>query len=327
MTLLTSLLEFTSLRLFGVPELKLRASRPRAGTVATIAALALIVPAAVGCSKNSSSSSSSAASTSSASDAVVARVNGTEIRESDLAMAEDDLGENIHTMEPAAKREQLIAYMTDIVLVTKAAEKQNLQDNEEFKRRQEFLRNKMLMGMMLQTRAKDAVTDEEMQKVYDEAAKSMTAEEEVHARHILVESEDEAKAIGEQLKGGADFATLAKEKSKDPGAADGGDLGYFVKGQMVPEFSEVAFKMYPGQVSNPVKTQFGWHIIKVEDRRTRPMPEFEKVKDQIANYVARRSQTDFIAQLRESAKIERLDKPAAPPAAPAAPATPPAPKQ
>jgi peptidyl-prolyl cis-trans isomerase C len=327
MTLLTSLLKFTSLRLFGVPELNLWASRPRAGTVATIVALALIVPAAVGCSKNSSSSSPSAASTSSASDAVVARVNGTEIRESDLAMAEDDLGENIHTMEPAAKREQLIAYMTDIVLVTKAAEKQNLQDNEEFKRRQAFLRNKMLMGMMLQTRAKDAVTDEEMQKVYDEAAKSMTAEEEVHARHILVESEDEAKAIGEQLKAGADFATLAKEKSKDPGAADGGDLGYFVKGQMVPEFSEVAFKMYPGQVSNPVKTQFGWHIIKVEDRRTRPMPEFEKVKDQIANYVARRSQTEFIAQLRESAKIERLDKPAAPPAAPAAPATSPAPKQ
>jgi peptidyl-prolyl cis-trans isomerase C len=326
MTLLISLLKFTSLRLFGVPELNLWASRPRAGTIATIAALTLIVPVAFGCSKNSSSSSSSAASTSSASDAVIARVNGTEIRESDLAMAEDDLGENIHTMEPAAKREQLIAYMTDIVLVTKAAEKQNLQDNEEFKRRQAFLRNKMLMGMMLQTRAKDAVTDEEMQKVYDEAAKSMTAEEEVHARHILVESEDEAKAIGEQLKGGADFATLAKEKSKDPGAADGGDLGYFVKGQMVPEFSEVAFKMYPGQVSNPVKTQFGWHIIKVEDRRTRPMPEFEKVKDQIANYVARRSQTDFIAQLRESAKIERLDKPAAPPAAPAARAAP-APKQ
>jgi peptidyl-prolyl cis-trans isomerase C len=328
MTLLTSLLKFTPLRLFGVPELKLWASRPRACTIATIAALALIVPAAVGCSKNSSSSSSSAASNSSASDAVVARVNGTEIRESDLAMAEDDLGENIHTMEPAAKREQLIAYMTDIVLVTKAAEKQNLQDNEEFKRRQAFLRNKMLMGMMLQTRAKDSVTDEEMQKVYDEAAKSMTAEEEVHARHILVESEDEAKAINEQLKGGADFATLAKEKSKDPGAADGGDLGYFVKGQMVPEFSEVAFKMYPGQVSNPVKTQFGWHIIKVEDRRTRPMPEFEKVKDQIANYVARRSQTEFIAQLRESAKIERLDKAAAPPAraTPPAPATP-APKQ
>jgi peptidyl-prolyl cis-trans isomerase C len=302
-------------------------TRPRARTVATIAALALFVlPGAFGCSKNSNSSSS-ANSSSSPSDAVVARVNGTEIHESDLAMAEDDLGENIHTMEPAAKREQLIAYMTDIVLATQAAEKQNLQDNDEFKRRQAFLRNKMLMGMVLQTRAKDAVTEEEMKKVYDDAARSMTAEEEVHARHILVESEDEAKAIVEQLKGGADFATLAKEKSKDPGAADGGDLGYFVKGQMVPEFSEVAFKMYPGQVSNPVKTQFGWHVIKVEDRRTRPMPEFEKVKDQIANYVARKAQSEFIAQLREGAKIERLDKPATPPAAaPAAPAAP-APKQ
>ena len=321
MTLLTSLLKSMPWKFLLAPASQFKASRPRTMTVAAVAALALLVlPAISACSKNSSSSS--ATSSSSGSDAVVARVNGTDIRESDLAMAEDDLGENIHTMEPAAKREQLVAYATDIILVTKEAEKRNLQDNEEFKRRQAFLRNKMLMGMMLQTQAKDAVTDEEMRKVYDEAAKSMTAEEEVRARHILVETEDEAKAIVEQLKGGADFATLAKEKSKDPGAADGGDLGYFVKGQMVPEFSEVAFKMYPGQVSNPVKTQFGWHVIKLEDRRNRPMPEFEKVKDQIATYVARKAQSEFIAQLRESAKIERLDKPAAPPAAPAAPAAP-----
>jgi peptidyl-prolyl cis-trans isomerase C len=297
---------------------------PRATTVATIAALALLaLPAVSACSKDSSSSAASKAS--SASDAVVARVNGTEIRESDLALAEDDLGENVQQLDPGSKREQLVAYVTDIVLVTKAAEKKNLQDSEEFKRRQSFLRNKMLMGLMLQDQAKNAVTDEEMHKVYDDAVKTMTAEEEVHARHILVETEDEAKAIVEQLKGGADFATLAKEKSKDPGAADGGDLGYFVKGQMVPEFSEVAFKMYAGQVSNPVKSQFGWHIIKVEDKRTRAMPEFDKVKDQIATYVARKAQTDFIAQLREGAKIERLDKPANPPPGATPPA--PAPKQ
>jgi peptidyl-prolyl cis-trans isomerase C len=310
------------------------APRARTATMAAIAALALLaLPAVSACSKNSSSSSSagSTSSASSASDTVVARVNGTDIRESDLAMAEDDLGENVHTLDPGAKREQLVAYVTDVILVTKAAEKNKLQDSEEFKRREAFLRNKMLMGMMLQAQAKDAATDEEMHKVYDDAVKSMSAEEEVHARHILVETEDEAKAIAEQLKGGADFAELAKEKSKDPGAADGGDLGYFVKGQMVPEFSEVAFKMYPGQVSNPVKTQFGWHIIKVEDKRTRAMPEFDKVKDQIATYVARKAQTEFIAHLRETAKIERLDRPATPPAAaapsaaPAAPA--PAPKQ
>jgi parvulin-like peptidyl-prolyl isomerase len=102
-----------------------------------------------------------------------------------------------------------------------------------------------------------------------DAAKPMLAQEVVRARHILVETEDEAKAILDQLKGGADFATLARQKSKDPGAAEGGDLGYFTKEQMVPEFADAAFKMYAGQISNPVKTQFGWHIIKVEDKGTR----------------------------------------------------------
>src|SRR5256886_10106282 len=130
------------------------------------------------------------------------------------------------------------------------------------------------------------------------------------ARHILVDDEDEAKKVLEQLKSGADFAALAKEKSKDPGAAEGGDLGYFTKDQMVPEFADVAFKTYPGQLSNPVKTQFGWHVIKVEDRRTKQPPEFDKVKDQIEAFLARKAQTDFITKLRQSAKVERLDKPA-----------------
>jgi peptidyl-prolyl cis-trans isomerase C len=153
-----------------------------------------------------------------------------------------------------------------------------------------------------------------MRKVYDEAVKPMAAEEEVRARHILVETEEEAKAILEQLKGGANFAALAKEKSKDPGGADGGDLGFFAKGQMVPEFSEVAFKMFEGQLSNPVKSQFGWHIIKMEEKRKRPVPDYDKVKDQIEAYVGRRAQTEFVAQLREAAKIERLDRPAGAPA-------------
>jgi peptidyl-prolyl cis-trans isomerase C len=296
--------------------------------LATVAALALFVlPALTGCSKEASNTpavpaASSTSSPASASDPVLARVNGTEIRQSDLALAEDDLGENIHNMDPAVKREQLIAYITDVILVSQAAEKQNLQNNDDFKRRQAFMRSKLLMGLMLHTQAKDAATDEEMRKVYDEAVKPMSAEEEVRARHILVETEDEAKTIIEELKGGADFATLAKEKSKDQGASDGGDLGYFAKGQMVPEFAEVAFKMYPGQLSNPVKTQFGWHIIKLEDKRNRQAPPFDVVKEQIAAFVARRSQTEFVAQLRQTAKIERLDRPATPPAA--APVAPPA---
>ncbi|MFL6821650.1 MAG: peptidylprolyl isomerase [Xanthobacteraceae bacterium] len=272
---------------------------------AAIAAVLFTVLAASGCSKDSSSEAPASAS---ASDPVVARVNGVDIRQSDLALAEEDVGADMQAVSPEAKREHLISYLADIIMVTQAADKTNLADNPDFKRRLAFLRNKLLMGYELQQQAKTALTDEALHQTYDEAVKSMAGQEEVRARHILVQGEDEAKAILEQLKKGADFATLAKEKSKDPGAAEGGDLGYFTKDQMVPEFADVAFKMYPGQLSNPVKTQFGWHVIKLEDKRTKQPPEFEKVKDQIEAYLARKAQTDFIAKLRQNAKVERLDK-------------------
>jgi len=284
------------------------APRRRPLAYAVMAALLFIAPAVSGCSKNSSNSSSEAPA--SASDPVIARVNGVDITQGDLALAEEDVGSEMQAVSPEAKREQLISYLADIIMVTQAADKKNLADNPDFKRRLAFLRNKLLMGYELQQEAKTAVTDEALHQTYDESVKSMAVQEEVRARHILVESEDEAKALLEQLKNGADFATLAKEKSKDPGAAEGGDLGYFTKDQMVPEFADVAFKMYPGQLSNPVKTQFGWHVIKVEDRRTKQPPEFDKVKDQIEAFLARKAQTDFITKLRQSAKVDRLDKPA-----------------
>jgi peptidyl-prolyl cis-trans isomerase C len=279
------------------------APRQRPIAFATIAALLFVLPAASGCSKNSSSEAPA-----SASDPVIARVNGVDIKQSDLALAEEDVGADMQAASPEAKREHLISYLADIIMVTQAADKKNIADNPDFKRRLAFLRSKLLMGYELQQEAKTALTDEALKQTYDEAVKSMSGQEEVRARHILVEGEDEAKAILEQLKGGADFAKLAKEKSKDPGAAEGGDLGYFTKDQMVPEFADVAFKMYPGQLSNPVKTQFGWHVIKVEDKRIKQPPEFEKVKDQIEAYLARKAQSDFIAKLRQSAKVERLDK-------------------
>jgi len=279
------------------------APRQRPIAFATIAALLFVLPAAAGCSKNSSSEAPA-----STSDPVIARVNGVDIKQSDLALAEEDVGADMQAASPEAKREHLISYLADIIMVTQAADKKNLADNPDFKRRLAFLRSKLLMGYELQQEAKTALTDEALKQTYDEAVKSMSGQEEVRARHILVEGEDEAKAIIEQLKGGADFAKLAKEKSKDPGAAEGGDLGYFTKDQMVPEFADVAFKMYPGQLSNPVKTQFGWHVIKVEDKRVKQPPEFEKVKDQIEAYLARKAQSDFIAKLRQSAKVERLDK-------------------
>src|SRR5260221_11226607 len=118
-------------------------------------------------------------------------------------------------------------------MVTQAAEMKNLGDNPDFKRRLAFLRSKLLMGYELQQEAKTALTDEALKQTYDEAVKSMSGQEEGRGRHILVEGEDEAKAIIEQVKGGADFATRAKEKTQEPGAAEGGALGYFTQSHMV----------------------------------------------------------------------------------------------
>jgi len=259
------------------------------------------------------------------SDPVVARANGVDIHESDLAFAEEEIGGNMPSMPPEQKRDYLINYLADMVVLSQTAEQQKLSDRPDVKHRLIFDHNRLLMEALLQDVGRAALSDEAEHKVYDEAVKQVTNEEEVHARHILVATEDEAKAVLAQLKTGADFATLAKEKSKDPGAAEGGDLGYFTKDQMVPEFANVAFKLDKGQISDPVKTQFGWHIIKVEDKRIKPTPTFDQVKSQIENYVAHRAQAQFVEKLRSAANIERLDKPAAPPAAdpslnPAAPA-------
>ena len=255
-------------------------------------------------------------------DPVVARVNGVDIRQSDLAFAEEEIGGNMPTIPPEQKRDYLINYLVDLIVLSQAAEKQKLGDRPDVKRRLTFDRSRLLMESLLQDAGKASLSEDAERKVYEEAVKQVKNEEEVHARHILVPTEDEAKAILAQLKGGADFAALAKEKSKDPGAAEGGDLGYFTKEQMVPEFAEVAFKLGKGQLSDPVKTQFGWHIIKVEDKRVRPTPTFEQVKPQIENYVAHRAQAELVDNLRKSATVERLDKPAAPDASlnPAAPA-------
>jgi peptidyl-prolyl cis-trans isomerase C len=258
------------------------------------------------------------------SDPVVAHANGVDIRQSDLAMAESDIGSAMPQMGPEQKRDYLITYLADVIILAQAADQQQIANRNEVKHRIEFERQKALMEALLQDAGKAAMTDDAMHKIYDEAIKQTPNEEEVHARHILVATEGEAKDIEAQLKKGTDFAALAKEKSKDPGAAEGGDLGYFTKEQMVPEFAEAAFKLEKGQTSDPVKTQFGWHIIKLEDKRIKPTPTFDQVKGQLQSYVARRAQAELVDKLRKTATIERLDQPAGPsdssalnPAAPA----------
>jgi len=251
-----------------------------------------------------------------ADDPVLAKVNGAEIHQSDVTLAEEELAPSLAQMDPATKKDNVLSFLIDLKIVAKAAEDKKLENTDDFKKRLAFARSRLLMDNLLATEGKSATTDDAMKKVYEEASKQITGEQEVHARHILVESEDEAKAVKEELNKGADFAELAKKKSKDPGASDGGDLGFFTKDQMVPEFSAVAFALEPGKISDPVKSQFGWHIIKVEEKRTRQAPAFDQVKGQIETYVTRKAQADYVAKLREAAKVERMDKPAEPAAKP-----------
>ena len=265
-------------------------------------------------------------------DPVIAKVNGIEIHQSDLALAEEDVGQNLPQGGADAKRDYLVSYLSDMILLAQAAEERRLQDDPDFKRHAAFARNKVLMEALLQNEGKKSLTDQALRAVYDDAVKQMGGEEEVHARHILFrvanpadekaskEAEDKVKAVIERIKKGEDFAKLANELTEDPsGRKDGGDLGYFTKDQMVPEFSAVAFKLDKGNISDPIKTQFGWHVLKVEDKRKKQPPEFDKVKGQLETYVERKAQVELVNKLRAQAKIERLDKPAQPPAQPQPP--------
>jgi peptidyl-prolyl cis-trans isomerase C len=209
-------------------------------------------------------------------------------------------------------------------------------DDPAFKKRMAFVEDQVLQDFWIQREVARKVTQEKLQQRYEERLKSMPAEEEVHARHILVSTEDEAKAIIAELKKGAAFDKLAKEKSTDKASgAEGGDLGWFKKSDMVKEFADAAFALKKDELTEtPVKTQFGYHVIKVEDRRKAPPPAFEELADQLREEMAREAVTAQLDQLRSGAKIEKFNmdgskveaapaKPAAP-AAPAAPGRPPA---
>ena len=244
-------------------------------------------------------------------DAVVAKVDGMEITEQDIAVAAEDLAEAVQQMPEEKRRDYYIAYLSDLRLASKAAREAKLDENAEFKRRMAYRNEKVLLEEYLAAEARKLVTEASMRALYDESVKQMKPEPEIRARHILVETEDAAKAVVTRLKAGEDFAKVAGEVSKDPGSgAEGGDLGYFTKERMVPEFSTAAFAMKVGDVSDPVKSQFGFHVIKVEDIRERPVPGFDEVKGQIEQYLIRKTQQEAVMALRAKAKIERLDTPA-----------------
>jgi peptidyl-prolyl cis-trans isomerase C len=242
---------------------------------------------------------------------VLATVNGVDITELDVAQAREDVGSTLpKQMNDAARDKALLDYIIDLKLVTQKALSEKMDQTPDFQKKMIYYREKLLMEGYLGQVAKDSTTEAAMKATYDEAAKAQKPEIEIHALHILVPTEEEAKTVEKRLKAGEDFGKLADELSKDPGSK-GGDLGWFTKDRMVPEFADAAYKLEPGQVSDPVKTQFGWHVIKVLDKRTRPFPPMDQVKDQLERFVAQRAQSEAILKLREGAKITRTDEPKA----------------
>ncbi|HEY8162743.1 MAG: peptidylprolyl isomerase [Methylocystis sp.] len=241
---------------------------------------------------------------------VLAKVNGVEITDEDLALAVEDLGPGIpRQLQGKARDSYVLDFLVDEQLVVQKAQADKLAETPDFAKKMAYLRDKALMETLLGSVAKQAATDAAIKATYDEAAKNQKPETEYHAHHILVPTEDEAKKALARVKGGEDFAKVAGEVSKDPGSK-GGDLGWFTKDRMVPEFGEAASKLKPGELSEPVKTQFGWHIIKLDETRPKTFPPLDEVKDQVTRYVVQKAQSELVMKLREGAKIERTDQPA-----------------
>ncbi len=239
---------------------------------------------------------------------VVAKVNGKTITEADLKLADAEIGGDLGSLPESTKRRVLVEYLIEHSLFAEAAESQKLAQGAAYDERMQYWRRRALRDTFFDVKVRDSVTDAEAKKFYDAQVAQMKPQEEVRARHILVESKDKAVEIFEKIAHGAEFAAMAKEFSKDPGTKDeGGDLGFFTRGQMVPQFEEAAFKLKAGDVSQPVETQFGWHLIRVDERRDRKPPAFEDVKDRIVMSMVHRKAQEIATDLRTKATVEYVD--------------------
>jgi len=241
-------------------------------------------------------------------DAVVATIGDMTITEADLAFAAEDLQAELQQVPAAERRAFLVTVLIDMKVMAKAAKEAGMADTDLFKRRLAYLEDRSLRRSYFADKIAAGITQEQIQAAYDEFVKGFQPIEEVHARHILVATEEEAKAVKAELEGGKPFELLAMEKTTDPsGKQNGGDLGFFQKGMMVPEFESVAFTLEPGQISDPVKSQFGWHIIKVEEKRMSAPPPLEQMAQQLGQQVMFKAFDEEISRLKKDIKIDIPD--------------------
>jgi len=242
-------------------------------------------------------------------DTVLATVNGEPITEADLQLAITDLGAQFERLPAEQRRARAMSAIIEIRLLAAKAETDSLDKTPDFQRRIGFLRQRTLHSALVDTEVAGKITDEEIRTRYDQEIANTPPTNEVKARHILVKTKEEAVEIIKQLDGGARFEDIAKEKSSDPGSgANGGDLGWFGPGQMVPEFEKAAFALNVGEYTKePVQSQFGWHVIKVEDKRAKQPPAFDQVKDQVRSILLREKYFALVKSVRDAAKVEITD--------------------
>jgi peptidyl-prolyl cis-trans isomerase C len=241
-------------------------------------------------------------------DPVIATVDGHEIRRSELEAAQRGLPEQYRQVPLQMIYGPLLDQVIDARLLSDEAERSALAEDGEVQEQLARARAQVLRDTLVERKLEEGITEEKLRERYEQSKQGADfAHEEVQARHILLPSEEEAKAVIQQLQGGADFGELAKDKSIGPSAEAGGDLGFFRREQMVPEFAEAAFAMDVGAISEaPVQTQFGWHVINVVDKR-KVEPTFAESEPQLREEVAREIVTALLEDLRGSAKIERFN--------------------
>ena len=237
---------------------------------------------------------------------VVATVNGKAITRADVESARENLPREYREIPLEQIYPMLLSTMIDSKLIAADARNRKLDKDAAFKAQLATVMDQLLERYAMRKHIETAVTDAKLKTMYDARATAGTVE--VHARHILLKTADDAVAVIKMLDGGADFADVAKQKSTGPSAPQGGDLGFFGPGQMVPEFEEAAFKLKDGAYSRePVQTQFGFHVIKVEERRSATPPTFEESKEELRAEAAQKAGTEFVEALRAKAKIERFN--------------------
>ena len=278
---------------------------------------AAALAAAVGCAVMPAQGQTGAApGTKAGADPVVARVNGVTIKRSDLVTAQQALPERYRQMPLQSIFQPLLSQMINSMLVVGAARAEGLRDDPGVKRQMAAMEGRILEQAYLQRMVKARVTEDALRKDYRKAIAGAGGEVQVRARHILVKTEAEANAIiAELVKNKADFAELARKKSTGPSGAKGGDLGFFAKGAMVKAFADAAFAMKPGEITRkPVKTQFGWHVIKVEERRTGSVQSFEEMRAKLSGEMSQRVIAEAVQSLRKGAKIETFGLDGSPPA-------------